>query len=69
MNAGEICIDDPVCLEETGACHACMHISEMSCEYFNRNLHRKYLFGRLEPDGREYIGYWDQRCTVAGKPE
>ncbi|WP_069802326.1 hypothetical protein [Thermogemmatispora onikobensis] len=64
MNAGEICIYDPVCLEEMGACHACMHISEMSCEYFNRNLHRKYLFGRLEPDGREYIGYWDQRCAV-----
>ncbi|WP_376794441.1 hypothetical protein [Thermogemmatispora sp.] len=68
MTAGGACIYDPVCLEETGACHACMHISEMSCEHFNRNLHRKYLFGRLESDGREYIGYWDQRCAVEGEP-
>lgn len=59
MDKGEACVYDPVCIEDTGACHACMHISEMSCEHFNRNLSRKYLFGRLEPDGNEFVGYWD----------
>lgn len=64
VDKGEACVYDPVCIEETGACHACIHISEMSCEHFNRNLSRKYLFGRIEPDGSEFIGYWDnQRLT------
>ncbi len=62
VDKGEACVYDPVCMEETGACHACMHISEMSCEHFNRNLSRRYLFGRIEPDGSEFIGYWDERC-------
>jgi len=62
MDKGEACVYDPVCMEETGACHACMHVSEVSCEHFNRNLSRKYLFGRIEADGREFVGYWDRRC-------
>lgn len=60
----EACVYDPVCIEESGSCHACIYVSEMSCENFNRNLSRKYLFGRIEPDGREFIGYWDERCRV-----
>lgn len=63
IDRSETCVYDPVCMEETGACHACMHVSEMSCEHFNRNLSRKYLFGRIESDGREFIGYWDMRCA------
>lgn len=63
MDKGGACVYDPVCMEEAGACHACMHISEMSCEHFNRNLNRKYLFGRIEADGSEFVGYWDERCT------
>lgn len=63
VDKGEACVYDPVCMEDAGACHACMHISEMSCEHFNRNLSRKYLFGRIEPDGSEFIGYWDGRCN------
>lgn len=63
VDRGESCVYDPVCMEETSACHACMHLSEMSCEHFNRNLGRKYLFGRIELDGSEYIGYWDKRCA------
>jgi hypothetical protein len=58
---GEACVYDPVCMAEGGSCHACLHVSEVSCEYFNRNLGRKYLFGRIEDDGNEYIGYWDRR--------
>lgn len=64
VDKGEACVYDPVCIEETGACHACMHISEMSCEHFNRNLSRKYLFGRIEPDGNEFIGYWDKQRFI-----
>ncbi len=63
LDKGEACVYDPVCTEETGACHACMHISELSCEHFNRNLSRRYLFGRIEEDGSEFIGYWDARCN------
>ncbi len=63
VDKGEACVYDPVCMEETGACHACMHVSEMSCEHFNRNLSRRYLFGRIEADGSEFIGYWDRRCA------
>ncbi len=44
IDRSETCVYDPVCIENTGACHACMYISEMSCEHFNRNLDRKYLF-------------------------
>ncbi len=62
VDNGEACVYDPVCMEEIGACHACMYVSEMSCEHFNRNLSRKYLFGRIEPDGSEFVGYWDERC-------
>jgi len=40
-----------------------MHISELSCEHFNRNLSRRCLFGRIEEDGTEFIGYWDARCS------
>ena len=64
IDRSETCVYDPVCIEDTGACHACMHISEMSCEHFNRNLDRKYLFGRVESDGNEFIGYWDERCSI-----
>ncbi|GFP31791.1 hypothetical protein HKBW3S42_00097 [Candidatus Hakubella thermalkaliphila] len=64
LDKGEACVYDPVCTEETAACHACMHISELSCEHFNRNLSRRYLFGRIEEDGREFIGYWDARCNA-----
>jgi hypothetical protein len=63
VDRGGACVYDPVCMEETGACHACMHVSEMSCEHFNRNLSRRYLFGWIEPDGDEFIGYWDGRCA------
>jgi hypothetical protein len=63
VDKGRACIHDTVCMRRSGACHACMHVSEMSCEHFNRNLDRKYLFGRIEPEGGEFIGYWDRRCN------
>jgi hypothetical protein len=62
IDKSQTCFHDPLCLGEKGACHVCMHVSELSCQHFNRNLSRKYLFGRIEPDGSEFIGYWDKRC-------
>lgn len=41
------CIYDPACLEDdTGAaCHACLHVSEFTCEYYNGALDRGLLVG------------------------
>lgn len=42
------CVYDPVCDSEwQSTCHACTHLSEMSCKHFNRGLSRRILFGRL----------------------
>jgi len=43
----ERCIYDPACLddEDGAACHACMHVSEFTCEYFNSALDRGLLVG------------------------
>ncbi|GIU76757.1 MAG: hypothetical protein KatS3mg004_3844 [Bryobacteraceae bacterium] len=43
------CIYDPVCREREGACHACLHLSETSCRFFNLNLNRAFLFGGVDP--------------------
>jgi len=39
------CIYDPVCNDSGGNCHACTHLAETSCRYFNLNLSRAFLFG------------------------
>jgi hypothetical protein len=39
------CPYDPVCSNHIGACHACSHLAETSCRYFNLNLGRQFLFG------------------------
>ncbi|PSQ51905.1 hypothetical protein BRD20_08785 [Halobacteriales archaeon SW_8_65_20] len=39
------CVYDPVCEHEDGACHACLHMSEVACESANGNLDRRYLVG------------------------
>jgi hypothetical protein len=42
------CVYDPVCDSEWHAtCHACTHLSEMSCKHYNRGLSRRILFGPL----------------------
>ena len=52
------CIYDPVCREGDGACHACMHLAETSCRYFNLNLNRAFLFGGVDPVlQRRLVGY------------
>ncbi|WP_131820682.1 hypothetical protein [Desulfoscipio geothermicus] len=57
---GDYCVYDPVCKDEKGACHACMHIAEFSCSAFNRNLDRNYLYSGINRrTKKEIIGYFD----------
>jgi hypothetical protein len=39
------CVYDPVCIDRGGTCHACTHLAETSCRFFNLNLGRPFLFG------------------------
>jgi len=39
------CVYDPVCRNHGSACHACAHLAETSCRFFNLNLSRSFLFG------------------------
>lgn len=41
------CIYDPACLEDKdgAACHACLHVSEFTCQYYNGALDRGLLVG------------------------
>jgi len=58
------CASDPLCLESEGqgqgalnlaACHACLLVSETSCEEFNRLLDRAMLIG---PPGKPDAGFF-----------
>ncbi len=56
---GRSCIYDPQCFDHGANCHACTHLSETSCRFFNLNLSRSFLFGG--PDlsmGRIEQGYF-----------
>lgn len=54
------CVYDPVCADEGGSCHACMHLSEISCRFFNLNLGRSFLFGGRDQElGNIRVGYFD----------
>lgn len=53
------CVFDPICTErDFTACSACLIIPEVSCNYFNSQLGRKYLYSI---DGVESpkIGFWE----------
>ncbi len=40
------CMYDPICWEKmNSSCHACTHLAEMACGFFNRGMRRAYLFG------------------------
>jgi hypothetical protein len=54
------CVYDPVCCERTSNCHACTHLAETSCRFFNLNLCRAFLFGGCDSEiGEIQIGYFD----------
>ncbi len=53
------CVYDPQCFDHGANCHACTHLSETSCRFFNLNLSRSFLFGGPElPIGRVGQGYF-----------
>jgi hypothetical protein len=53
------CVYDPVCKETNGNCHACVHLAETSCRFFNLNLNRAFLFGGKDPQlGQIRYGYF-----------
>ncbi len=59
----EICTFDPICKErDSGACLGCCFISDVSCDHFNKDLSRAYLFGGeiKTPTGKIVIskGFW-----------
>lgn len=54
------CVYDPVCRDRTGNCHACTHLAETSCRFFNLNLSRAFLFGGRDSElGEIRVGYFD----------
>ena len=54
------CVYDPVCRDREGNCHACTHLAETSCRFFNLNLSRAFLFGGEDAEmGRVRVGYFD----------
>lgn len=54
------CVYDPVCRDRSGNCHACTHLAETSCRFFNLNLSRAFLFGGTDSElGNIAVGYFD----------
>ncbi|WP_277773990.1 hypothetical protein [Thermoleptolyngbya sichuanensis] len=54
------CVYDLVCRERESSCHACTHLAETSCRFFNLNLGRSFLFGGPDPHlGSIEVGYLD----------
>jgi hypothetical protein len=54
------CVYDPVCRHHGGNCHACTHLAETSCRFFNLNLGRSFLFGGPDPELAQIpVGYFD----------
>jgi hypothetical protein len=56
------CVYDPVCADRGANCHACAHLPETSCRFFNLNLSRAFLFGGEDAVlGDLGVGYFDRR--------
>jgi hypothetical protein len=56
---GNDCVYDPVCSQRGGACLSCLHVSEISCSYFNQVLGRDYLYGSRPNTPRQVHGFWE----------
>jgi hypothetical protein len=56
---GNNCVYDPVCSQRGGACLSCLHVSEISCSYFNQVLSRDYLYGSRADSPQSLVGYWE----------
>lgn len=65
VSENQHCIYDPVCYEREGSCHACTHLPETSCRFFNLNLNRSLLFGGPDPQlGYIKYGYFEPSLQV-----
>ena len=59
------CVYDPVCRQRGGNCHACTHLAETSCRFFNLNLGRSFLFGGPDEElGNISVGYFDPNLNM-----
>jgi len=63
MNEYEVCTFDPICSENhNSSCFACTQVSDVSCEHFNKDLSRVFLYGgKINLDGNEILvkkGFW-----------
>ena len=59
------CVYDPVCHDNEASCHACTHLAETSCRFFNLNLSRSFLFGGPDRElGLIRHGFFDMAATV-----
>ncbi|MFQ5750387.1 MAG: hypothetical protein ACE5HI_00190 [bacterium] len=59
------CVYDPVCYDNDSNCHACTHLPETSCRFYNLNLSRAMLFGGLDPElGPIRVGYFDSSLST-----
>ena len=53
------CIFDPICSgRDNTACSACLIIPEISCNHFNAELGRKYLYS-IDTGNTPTIGFWE----------
>lgn len=61
FNESKNCIFDPICTDrDDSACNACLIIPEISCNHFNANLGRKYLYTLSnEASSEKIIGFWE----------
>lgn len=67
VRSSRSCIYDPVCLDRGGNCHACSHLAETSCRFFNLNLGRPFLYGgRDEVVGHIRVGFLDFVAAKSG---
>ena len=53
------CVFDPICTDrDDTSCSACMIIPEISCNHFNNELGRKYLY-TIDTMEHPFIGFWE----------
>ncbi|WP_336037705.1 hypothetical protein [Halobacterium yunchengense] len=67
LTEGESCMYDSTCADiRGGACHSCLHMSEIGCQHFNKNLSRIALYGNRIASGVP-AGFWKLTGGLGGK--
>jgi|GEM_PF-1050858 len=57
----DLCIFDPICINDQGACSGCLYMNDISCCHFNHDLDRRWLVGHRDPaTGDRLIGFWEE---------